>query len=72
MIIKLVMNINGIFKNAPIGSKKYLLLNKVEGDRARESSKIIANNIFDANIDVDAIIAMSLRQGSLCFNWVIK
>ena len=61
IVSKLVFNKNGLYKNAPLGCKKYLIFNKVDKEKDLEVLEIISKKIMSKsegrhirdNIDIE-------------------
>lgn len=48
-IVKLVIHPEGLFKSAPMGAKRVLLLNQTDSERRRQQAKNIASGIRQSN-----------------------
>lgn len=61
-IYNLAVAKEGIFKSAPLHSKKYIILNKVENkERARVSEKV-KSKVFSTNTDIENVIIGSMKK----------
>lgn len=60
VICKLVISKNGIFKNTPNNSEKYLLLNKIDKIEDVKYAKTIAELIRENSYNLDGILAGSM------------
>lgn len=56
-IYKLIKNDRGLFKDVPLSSKKYVLLNKVDNKEQQKKAKKIIELIKKNGFKADAIIA---------------
>lgn len=63
-IYKLIKSENGLFKSIPIRSKKYLIFNKVDGDRDIVAVEEIKKRVLVDNLEMSKII-ITFRNGEL-------
>lgn len=59
-VVELIVSDMGLFKNIPENSKKYLLLNKAEGEERKKSAYIIRDLIRKKDFKIDGIIISSM------------
>ena len=64
-IIKLITAVNGIFKNAPAASRKFILLNKADTEALTKQGKQIAQKLSRLQAPVHGCIISALQQGSI-------
>lgn len=64
-IARLVVSDEGLFKNTPKTSKKYLLLNKAESQKEKESANKIIKLIADKNFHIDGIVVSSILNNEI-------
>lgn len=64
-IAKLVTSSQGLFKNSPPNSRKYLILNKVEDEYRLHFAGITAELIMKSGFTAEKIIIGSLRTGEI-------
>lgn len=64
IIGKLIMHKQGLFKAAPSQSEKYLILNKVDGDRERKLAIDITKKILNTGFKLEGIIMSSMKNAT--------
>lgn len=62
LIIKLISNPKGLFKNCPLSSKKILLLNKVLDERMKAAAFRIGYSVLEVCSDIDRVLIGAVQE----------
>jgi probable selenium-dependent hydroxylase accessory protein YqeC len=62
IIYKLIINGEGLFKDVPSSSERYLLLNKVEDKRTEEAAVSICNMLLKSSFHLEGIVICSFKN----------
>ncbi len=68
-VIELIKDKEGLFKDSPMKSKRYVLLNKVDTEKRQVKAIELLNLLKKSSVNMDGIIAADIKTEKCIYKW---